>query len=100
MHVIAPLPLSNVDAHHQEKTLQTNNIMISDGDILLTDLRSDIIAQGLKAEYSTHVGYQQLVVSSKIVLRRATGGKISIEGPLCEDFFTVRRILCGHYVTL
>ena len=99
MHVLAPRPLrSDLDTY--KDGLRAKNVMISDGDILLTDLRSDIIAQGLKAEYSTHVGYQQLVVNSRIVLRRRDGGRIQIEGPLCEDFFTVRRILCAHYITL
>ena len=99
MHVLAPRPLLP-DSDTYKDALRTKNVMISDGDILLTDLRSDIIAQGLKAEYSTHVGYQQLIVNSKIVLRRRDGGRIQIEGPLCEDFFSVRRILCSHYITL
>ena len=77
------------------------NVMLSDGDVLLTDLRSEVIAQGMKAVYSTHIGYQQLVVNSRIVLKRDQDtGKIQVEGPLCQDFFTVRKIVCGHYVML
>jgi len=75
-------------------------MMISDGDVLLTDLRSEIIAQGMKAEYSTHDGFQQLVVSNRVILRRTLEGKINVEGPLCEDFYAVRKIVCSHYVTL
>jgi len=77
------------------------NVMLSDGDVLLTDLRSEIIAQGMKAEYSAHTGYQRLVVNNKVVVKKdQSTGKIDIEGPLCQDFFTVRSVVCSQYVTL
>ena len=77
------------------------SIYLSDGEVLLTDLRSELIAQGMKAEYSAHTGYSQLVVNSKIVVRKdQDSGKVDVEGPLCEDFFTVRSVVCGQYVTL
>jgi len=76
-------------------------VYVSDGDVLLTDLRTEIIAQGLKADYSTHVGYAQLVVNGKIVVKKEQeSGRVDVEGPLCEDFFTVRSIVCGQYVAL
>jgi len=50
---------------------------------------------------STHGGYSQLVVNGKVVVKKEKESrKIGIEGPLCEDFFTVRNILCGQYITL
>jgi len=77
------------------------NIMLSDGEVLLTDLRSEIIAQGIKAEYSAHTGYSQLILNGKIIVRKdQASGKILVEGPLCQDFFTVRSIVCGQYATL
>jgi hypothetical protein len=76
-------------------------IYLSDGDVLLTDLRTELIAQGMKAEYSTHSGYAQLVVNGKVVVKKdQDSGKMDVEGPLCEDFFTVRSVVCGQYVTL
>jgi cleavage and polyadenylation specificity factor subunit 2 len=76
-------------------------VMISNGDILLTDLRSEIIAQGMKAEYSVHEGYFQLTINGKIVVRKSKKtGKMNVEGPLCEDYFAVRSIVCSQYVTL
>lgn len=76
-------------------------VMLSDGDVLLTDLRSEVIAQGMKAEYSAHIGYAQLVVNGKIVVRKDQAtGEIDVEGPLCEDFFIVRSVVCGQYVSL
>lgn len=78
-----------------------NNIMLSDGDVYLTDLRSEIIAQGMKAEYSAHSGYQQLIVNSTIIIRKdQSTGKISLEGPLCEAFYLVRSVVCSQFVTL
>jgi cleavage and polyadenylation specificity factor subunit 2 len=81
-------------------------IYISDGEVLLTDLRAELIAQGMKAEYSAHTGYSQLVVNGKIVVRKDHDqeigdiGSISIEGPLCEDFYIVRSVVYGQYVVL
>jgi cleavage and polyadenylation specificity factor subunit 2 len=98
-------------------------IYISDGEVLLTDLRTELLAQGMKAEYryvllvlpfvnclnshfitrnfSAHAGYSQLVVNGKVVVKKdKDSGRIGVEGPLCEDFFSVRSIVCGQYVAL
>eukprot|EP00557_Chaetoceros_sp_GSL56_P007533 CAMPEP_0176498852 /NCGR_PEP_ID=MMETSP0200_2-20121128/12579_1 /TAXON_ID=947934 /ORGANISM="Chaetoceros sp., Strain GSL56" /LENGTH=1134 /DNA_ID=CAMNT_0017897161 /DNA_START=225 /DNA_END=3629 /DNA_ORIENTATION=- len=76
-------------------------VMLSDGDVLLTDLRSEIIAQGMKAEYSAHAGYSQLIINGRIVVRKdQESGKINVEGPLCEDFFRVRHVICGQFVQI
>jgi Cft2 family RNA processing exonuclease len=76
-------------------------IYVSDGEVLLTDLRTELIAQGMKAEYSTHSGYAQLIINGKIVVKKMSEtGKVDVEGPLCEDFFTVRSIVCSQYVVL
>jgi Cleavage and polyadenylation factor 2 C-terminal len=67
-------------------------------------LRAELIALGMKAEYSAHTGYSQLVINSKIVLKKEQKqdgvGRMYIEGPLCEDFYTVRSIMCGQFVVL
>jgi hypothetical protein len=80
---------------------KSSSIYVSDGDVLLTDLRAELIAQGMKAEYSAHKGYSQLVVNGKIVVKKSQdGGRMNVEGPLCEDFYTVRAVVCGQYVNL
>ena len=77
------------------------HILLSDGEVLLTDLRLEMIAQGLKAEYSTHAGYQQLIVNGRVaVMKDQATGRIHVEGPLCQDYFTVRSIVCSQYTTL
>jgi hypothetical protein len=77
------------------------SVYVSDGEVLLTDLRAELIAQGMKAEYSAHSGYSQLVVNGKIVVKKdQDGGRMHVEGPLCEDFYTVRSFVCGQYVNL
>lgn len=92
--VLAPRPLSAAAD-------TSPSVYISDGDILLTDLRADLIAQGMKAEYSTQRGFSQLVVNGSILIRKEQGtGRLHVEGNLCEDFYTIRRIVCGRYVTL
>jgi len=80
---------------------KTGNIMLSSGDVLLTDIRANLVALGMKAFYSTKAGHQYLDVNGRIFLsRNKETGKIDIEGPLCEDFFTVRSIVCSQYVTI
>lgn len=77
------------------------NVMVSNGDVLLTDLRIKVIAKSMKADYSAHAGYSQLVVNGKIVVRKdQTSGEINVEGPLCEDFFSVRSLVRSHYEIL
>lgn len=77
------------------------SLYLSDGEVLLTDLRTDLIAQGMKAEYSTHSGYARLVVNGKVIVKKdKESGRIHVEGPLCEDFFTVRTVVCGQFVIL
>jgi Cleavage and polyadenylation factor 2 C-terminal len=74
------------------------SIYLSAGEVLLTDLRSELIAQGMKAEYSSHKGYSQLLVNGRVILRKDQGtGRMHVEGPLCEDFWTVRQIVIGQY---
>jgi hypothetical protein len=42
-----------------------------------------------------------LVVNGKILVRKEQdSGRLDVEGPLCEDFYTVRSVMCGQYVTL
>ena len=80
------------------------SILLSDGEILLTDLRTELIALGMKAEYSAHTGYSQLLINGKVVVKKEQSqdsvGRMHIEGPLCEDFYTVRSILSGQFVVL
>ena len=94
--VLAPrLPLPTEDVP---------SVYLSDGEVLLTDLRAELIASGMKAEYSAHTGYSQLVVNGRIIVRKdhqdTRTGRMSLEGPLCEDFYAVRSIVCGQYVVL
>jgi len=94
-----------------EQERQRPPVYVSDGEVLLTDLRTELIAQhGMKADYSAHPDYSQLIVNGRIVVKKwsdnvaATDdkkpGEIDVEGPLCEDFFTVRSVVCSQYVTL
>jgi hypothetical protein len=55
----------------------------------------------MKADYSTRPGFAQLVVNGKVIVKKdQESGKIDIEGPLCEDFYKIRSIVCGQFVTL
>ena len=85
----------------KESSLTQPSLMLSAREVLLTDLRSELIALGMKAEYSALSGYSQLVISNKIFVRKDnTSGKLDVEGPLCEDFFRVRSLVSSQFVTL
>jgi len=93
--VLAPPPPSDLKRKRQP------SIYVSDGDVLLTDLRAEMTAQGMKAEYSAHAGYSKLLVNGKVVVtKEQESGKLAIEGPLCEDYYTVRSVVCGQFITL
>lgn len=84
------------------------SLHVSDGEVLLPNLRAELAGHGMKVVYSTHPGYAQLVVNGKIVVQsrnasdslNETQQRLSVEGPLCEDFYKVRSIVCKQYVTL
>ena len=77
------------------------SVYLSAGDVLLTDLRAELIAQGMKAEYKTRQGFAQIIVNGHIVVKKEqNSGQMEVEGPLCEDFWTVRQIVCGQFVVL
>jgi hypothetical protein len=85
----------------QGSSLSQPSLMLSAREVLLTDLRSEVIALGMKAEYSALSGYSQLIINGKIFVRKDTAsGKLGVEGPLCEDFFRVRSLVSSQFVTL
>ncbi|KAK1746876.1 cleavage and polyadenylation specificity factor subunit 2 [Skeletonema marinoi] len=85
----------------QGSSLNQPSLMLSAREVLLTDLRSEVIALGMKAEYSALSGYSQLIINGKIFVRKDTAsGKLGVEGPLCEDFFRVRSLVSSQFVTL
>ena len=51
--------------------------------------------------FSTHEGFAQLIVNGKIFVKKANeSSRLDVEGPLCEDFYTVRGVIAGQFVTL
>ena len=47
------------------------------------------------------VDKQELEVNGKVIVKKdQVSGKIDIEGPLCEDFYKIRSVVCGQFVTL
>lgn len=93
--VLAPRVLSKAAA------MRHPSVYVSDGEVLLTDLRSDLMAQGMKAEYSVQAGVAQLLVNGKILVKKSQESRqVDVEGPLCEDFYAVRGIVRGQFVTL
>ena len=59
----------------------------------LPDIKQVLTRNNIKAEFSGGV----LICNSLVAVRRSEAGKISLEGALCEDFFTVRKLLYEQY---
>jgi hypothetical protein len=90
--VLAQVPAADDGQQH---------LYVTDGEILLPDLRSDLIASGMKADYSSHIGFAKLVVNEKItIVRYSESGEIEVQGPFCKDFFAVRSLVCNRFAAL
>ena len=64
-----------------QSTLKQPSLMLSTREVLLTDLRAEITALGMKAEYGALSGYSRLIVNGKIVVRKDNNsGKLNVEG--------------------
>ena len=59
----------------------------------LPDFKQVLTRNNIKAEFSGGV----LICNSLVAVRRSEAGKISLEGALCEDYFTVRKLLYEQY---
>ena len=66
--------------------MEEPSILLSDGEVLLTDLQGKFLAQEMKAEYTTLTSgaYQKLLVNGRILIRKELkSGKIcAFSGPL------------------
>ena len=90
-------------ANKANEDLHKDCVMISYGDVLLTDLRSEFLDREMKAEYSVNAekNFQSLVINGKIIVKRdGKTGHLMVEGPLCEDYFTCRSVVYSQYVML
>lgn len=82
-----------------QSTLNQPSLMISTKEVLLTDLRAEVTALGMKSEILFE--HSLMKVNGKIIVRKDNAtGKLHVEGPLCSDFYQVRRIVCSQYVNL
>jgi hypothetical protein len=80
--VLAPRAVSKTNL------VPPRNVFVCNGEVLLTDLRAELIAEGMKADYKARLGYAQLVVNGKIVVKKKLdSGKIDVEG-LCVKIST------------
>jgi hypothetical protein len=85
--VFAPLPKSTGDT-----------LMLSNGEIDLTDVKLKLTERNIKAVYSAKGGGQRLVVEGKILVEKNREGRIRLEGGLCEEWFRVREVLFSEFV--
>jgi hypothetical protein len=76
-------------------------VYVSEGEVQLTTVAEELTIHGLKPVYSSHDRYTQLIVNGIVVVRKMNDtGKINVEGPLCELFFDVRKLVLQKYVIL
>eukprot|EP00302_Diacronema_sp_CCMP2436_P024655 CAMPEP_0179930448 /NCGR_PEP_ID=MMETSP0983-20121128/10035_1 /TAXON_ID=483367 /ORGANISM="non described non described, Strain CCMP 2436" /LENGTH=361 /DNA_ID=CAMNT_0021834577 /DNA_START=51 /DNA_END=1136 /DNA_ORIENTATION=+ len=66
---------------------------ITNGDLRLSELRAVLTKAGLTAEFESGV----LLVNGCVRLRRGGTGQVAIDGPWCDDYFTVRQLLYAQF---
>ena len=65
------------------------------GDVQLSELKARLATAGIGAEFSSG----QLVCGNRVVVKRKgpEEDELTLEGPLCDDFFMVREALYAQY---
>jgi cleavage and polyadenylation specificity factor subunit 2 len=108
MDVGANKPVQTASAEEMKLALQTlptgttpqghPAVMLSVGDIKLSQMKKILNKQGLAAEF--HLG--QLKCSGQITLRKqaSDSNHIVIDGPLCDEYYKVRELLYSQFVIL
>lgn len=68
--------------------------MLCAGDVKLSKLKAELSKRGISAEFSAG----SLVCAGSVLVRRTDDDSgLVLEGPLSEDFYTVRSVLYGQY---
>ena len=64
------------------------------GDVKLSELKAALTKKGISADFSAG----SLICAGSILVRRTDDDSgLVLEGPLSDDFYTVRSILYGEY---
>lgn len=66
------------------------------GEPKLSDLKLVLQQRGMTAEFSGGI----LIVNGQVALVKTEGGKLLLEGCMCEDYYKVRELLYGQYAIL
>jgi hypothetical protein len=64
------------------------------GDVKLSEVKQALAAVGVPSEFR---GGRLVVGGSLVVRRDGPEGRLLMEGPLCEDYFTVRDVVYSQY---
>ena len=68
--------------------------MLCAGDVKLSELKAELSKRGISAEFSAG----SLVCAGSVLVKRTDDDSgLVLEGPLSEDFYTVRSVLYGQY---
>ncbi|EDV21733.1 uncharacterized protein TRIADDRAFT_30006 [Trichoplax adhaerens] len=84
--ILEPLLQSEIPGH--------KSVFINDP--RLSDLKQTLTKAGIQAEFVGGV----IVCNDKIAVRRTETGKITLEGAICNDYYTVRDILYQQYAII
>lgn len=68
--------------------------MLCAGDVKLSELKAELSKRGISVEFSAG----SLVCAGSVLVRRTEDDSgLVLEGPLSENFYTVRSVLYGQY---
>jgi len=77
-------------------------VLISLGDVLLTDetMQKELEDAGVTVEFRVDSEGARLTCNGKVVIRRTKDSGISLEGPLSDDYFKVRKVVYSRFTTV
>lgn len=65
------------------------------GDVKLSEMREVLTKEGFKTELKSGM----LVVNSSVIIRKS-GARVVFEGVMCDDYYSIRKLLLAQYHTL
>ena len=71
--------------------------MLSEGGLRLMDFKNLLAKHGYESEFR---GQGVLLCNGGVAVRKLEGQRLVVDGPLCDEYYEVRRLLYEQFVIL
>jgi len=83
-----------------EDTPQRTPVFLRVGDIVLPALKAQLIEAGISAQFKGDMRGGKLICNGSVVVKKTENNRVLIEGPLCDDYFTVRSVIYSQFTVI